>query len=195
MIIALSGYGGAGKDSVADILVEDYGFKQYAWADTLRLAAAALDPIVEMTEDGKVMRYNEALATVGYNTAKVVFPEVRVMLQRLGTEVGRQLIGDNVWVDATFRRIDNETFTSDDVVITDCRFPNEAHAVKDRDGIVVRVERPGVLAANDHPSETSLDTWPFDYTIANDGTLDDLVGEVEGLYKFLENSRTGLTLF
>lgn len=194
MIVAMSGYAGAGKDSVADVLVEDYGFKRYAFADILRLAAAALNPIVSVDPYGSEITYNTAIEMVGYNEAKFKYPEVRALLQRLGTEVGRELLGDNVWVDATFRRIENETLVSDDVVITDCRFPNEAHAVKNRGGIVVRVERPGVEAANSHPSETSLDMWPFDFTISNDGGLIDLVGPVESLYKFVESRRSGLTL-
>lgn len=196
MIIALSGYAGAGKDSVADILVGQFNFKRYAWADTLRMAAAALNPIVFCDGmGGNDLRYNDVIETWGYNEAKFMYPEVRVLLQRLGTEVGRELIGDNVWVDATFKRIDTETSPLDNIVITDCRFPNEALAVEDRGGFVVRVNRPGVLAANAHPSETSLDDWSFDFTIDNDGSLDDLVGPVESLYKSVESCQFGLTLF
>lgn len=52
-------------------------------------------------------------------------------------------------------------------IITDCRFPNEAQAVKDKGGIIIRIDRPGVNPINDHPSETGLDNWKFDYKIAN----------------------------
>lgn len=197
MIIALSGYGGAGKDSVADVLVEHHGFKRYAWADTLRIAAEALNPIVDMALDGKPIRYQDAIELVGYNEAKSQFPEVRTILQRLGTEVGRNLISDTVWVDATLRRIERECVSDDDIVFTDTRFLNEASAVKDAwvSSYVVRVNRPGVGPAGDHPSETALDDYDFDHTINNNGTLDDLVGPVESLYKSLESHQFGLTLF
>lgn len=195
MIIALSGYGGSGKDSVADVLVEEYGFKRYAWADTLRLAAAALNPIVAVAPDGEIFRYNDVIELVGYNEAKFMFPEVRVLLQRLGTEVGRNLIGDNVWVDATIARIERECSLSDNIVITDTRFPNEAEAVTGSftSGYVVRVNRPGVGPAGDHPSETSLDDYDFDYTIENIGTLSDLAAAVSSLYNFVESDIRGCT--
>lgn len=190
MIIGLSGYGGAGKDSVADVLVEEFGFKRYAWADTLRLAAAALNPIVDWSDgNGGEIRYNDVIEQVGYNKAKFQYPEVRVLLQRLGTEVGRQLIGDNVWVDATFRRIDRECLPTDDIVITDTRFKNEAAIIAERGGYVVRVNRPGVGPAGDHPSEVDLDDYNFDAVIENNGTLDDLSFDVKYALNNLEEIR------
>lgn len=65
-------------------------------------------------------------------------------------------------------------------VITDCRFPNEAQAIKERGGIVVRVNRSeSNSTSSKHPSETSLDNWNFDYEIANDDTLPDLEEKVK----------------
>lgn len=195
MIIALSGYGSAGKDSVADVLVDKYRFKRYAWADTLRLAATALDPVVGIREDGTAIRYTDAIEDVGYIEAKVKYPELRRTLQRLGTEVGRELIGDNVWVNATLNRIERECSTGDNIVITDTRFHNEAEVVKSPSAprflspaYIVRVNRPGVGPAGDHPSETDLDDYPFDRIIDNDGTLSDLAGAVRILLKSLETS-------
>lgn len=69
-------------------------------------------------------------------------------------------------------------------IITDMRFVNEMKAVKERNGITIKVVRPvhalsqenhcGIL----HPSETSLDNEQFDYTIVNDSTIEDLVEKV-----------------
>lgn len=193
MIIALSGYGGSGKDSVADVLVGIHGFKQYAWADTLRLAASELNPIVAVAPDGEILRYNDVLEMVGYNEAKFMFPEVRTFLQRLGTEVGRNLISDTVWVDATINRIERDGALDGDIVLTDTRFLNEANAVREMsaDGstkaVLVRINRPGIGPAGDHPSETELDDYEFDYIIHNDGTLSDLKASVSSLYYLLEN--------
>ena len=75
----------------------------------------------------------------------------------------------------------------DQWIITDVRFPNELAAIKERGGIVIRVNREDErsrFAAIDkpeerskyyHPSETSLDNAKFDYTIENNGTIDDLI--------------------
>lgn len=78
-------------------------------------------------------------------------------------------------------------------IITDVRFPNEAKAIESRDGFLIRVNRPLNLGDDDlllstalairannpeHPSETSLDEYPFKYIIDNNGTIDDLIGKV-----------------
>ncbi len=67
----------------------------------------------------------------------------------------------------------------DNWIITDTRFPNEAQAIKDADGIIIRVTRPGIGPVNDHPSETGLNQWKFDYEIQNDGTLENLINSVK----------------
>lgn len=187
MIMALAGYAGAGKDSVADVLVAERGFIKYSWADTLRQAAAALNPIVD-ADGGHILRYNDVIDMVGYTEAKIQFPEVRLVLQRLGTEVGRNLISDTVWVDATLAHIERECSPFDNIVIADTRFPNEANAIKSRTGgnLVVRVTRPGIGPESDHPSETSLDDYDFDFYFSNSGEIVDLPNDVVEWYDFLE---------
>lgn len=194
MLISLSGYAGSGKDSVADVLVAKHGFVKYAWADTLREAASALNPIVHSDEHGAIYRYNEVVEEYGYNNAKFKYPEVRRFLQILGTEVGREMISDTVWVDATLKRIRRECGPYDDVVITDTRFINEVRAVKmlGADTHAVRVCRPGVVAANNHASEVELDGFVFDAVLNNDGDLVELESKVEELLKTVEIYGWGL---
>jgi len=71
-------------------------------------------------------------------------------------------------------------------IITDCRFKNEAQAIKDKQGIIIRIDRPFVKPINDHPSETDLDTWNFDYKIANVSDLISLKFTVENILKHAE---------
>jgi len=98
---------------------------------------------------------------------------VREFLQRLGTDAIRDGLHTNAWVNALmadYRKIDyndDEQPEYPNWIITDTRFPNEAEAIKKAGGIVIRVDRPGVKPINDHPSETGLDKWDFDYKIAN----------------------------
>jgi hypothetical protein len=66
-------------------------------------------------------------------------------------------------------------------IITDCRFPNEAQAIKDKGGIIIRIDRPGIKPVNAHPSETALDNWDFDHKIANVSDLVALRQSVEVL--------------
>ena len=59
-------------------------------------------------------------------------------------------------------------------MVTDVRFRNEADAIRARGGVVVRINRPGIEAPNDHISEHDLDGYAFDYFVDNDGTIEDL---------------------
>ena len=68
-------------------------------------------------------------------------------------------------------------------VITDVRFPNEAKAIKEKQGMIIRIDRPGCKPVNAHPSETSLDKWDFDYKIANVSDLFSLKATVENILK------------
>lgn len=71
-------------------------------------------------------------------------------------------------------------------IISDVRFPNEAKAIKDRGGILIRIERDYVLRGgpedpkNQHPSETALDYFEdWDYIIQNDSTVENLIQKVK----------------
>jgi len=103
---------------------------------------------------------------------------VRSFLQLLGTEAIRGGIHDNAWLNATF--VDYEP--SSNWIITDMRFPNEMDAIKVRGGATILVVRPSERAQEDgaipHSSETALDGATFDYTIVNNGTLQQLLYKV-----------------
>lgn len=172
MIIGLSGYARSGKDTAAAALVA-IGFTRVAFADVLRQFLYKLNPIVEgyySAELHRPPRVADVIDKYGWDSYKQTShgKEIRELLQRLGTECGRELIGDSVWIDAAL----GDSHLGYNVVVTDVRFENEAEAIRDRDGIVVRIERPGVGPANAHPSETALDDWPFDYIVGNTSTVD-----------------------
>jgi hypothetical protein len=166
-VIGLSGYARTGKDTAAKLL-SGFGFKRVAFADTLRAAAYALNPIVGHRPDKGLIHLQDVIDEYGWDGYKATeyAEEIRRVLQRLGTEVGRNLIGQDVWVEATFNNL-----TSDRYVVTDCRFPNEADYIRERyDGLIIRIERPGVGPINGHPSETALDGYDFDFVVDNNGT-------------------------
>jgi len=172
-LLAVAGAAGVGKDTFADILVAEHGFTKIAFADPMRAMAAAMNPIVESEVVGWDMvhtRYNDAVAELGYVQAKIAYPEIRRFLQTLGTEAGRQVLGDDIWVDTAMASI----ATCPRVVIADLRFRNEAKAVRSRAGLTVKVQRHGVGAVHDHISEHDLDSWTFADVVTNDGSIEDL---------------------
>ena len=108
---------------------------------------------------------------------------VREFLQKLGTDAIRNGLHPNAWVNAAMAGYKNIITGYDGKVpvaelpnwiFTDCRFPNEAQAIKDRGGVIIRIDRPGIGPVNDHPSETALDDWDFDYKILNASDLESL---------------------
>jgi hypothetical protein len=114
---------------------------------------------------------------------------VRELLQWLGTDALRNHLHKNVWVNALMcnyvgSTIDLSTGQIDhypDWIITDLRFPNEFDAVVAKHGITLKVVRPGVTGST-HESDTALNSQRFDYTIVNDGTIEDLLEKVKEFY-------------
>ncbi len=189
-LIGLGGLKRAGKDAVADILVAEYGFVKIGMSDPLHEAMLALDPIIPINEYadaggfgavGRFVRYSELVAQVGYVNAKTN-TEARRLLQKLGTEVSRNLVGENVWVDIATRSILHHLDAGTPVVVTGIRFDNELFAIEDIGGDTVWIERPEVTEAAArsesttaaHASEVTLRRSAFSYAIINDSTLEDL---------------------
>jgi hypothetical protein len=170
MIVGVSGYARAGKDTLANVLVGRHGFERKAFADFLRDALYVLNPYLAPGVD-----LQSVVDLHGWDYAKTQGPidqhkEVRRLLQVMGTEVGRKMLGEDVWVNALFNSLE----PTGNYVISDVRFPNEYEAIKEVGGFVVRVERPGTQPVNAHPSETALDDHEFDMLFSNDRGLDDL---------------------
>lgn len=168
MIVGLSGYARSGKDTVASLLPHH---TRRAFADPMRDALYTLNPIIFDHHE----RVSDLVDRFGWDKAKVMFPELRRLLQVLGTEVGRQMIDEDVWVTMATRDLS----PSDDIVFADVRFPNEAKAIKALGGTVWRINRPGNEPINAHSSETAMDDWAFDAILDNSGTLEDLLAQVE----------------
>lgn len=165
-MIGFAGYAGAGKDTAAQALVYHRGYVRRAFADKIREALRRLDPHL-----GNV-RLNYLLAAEGWDKAKQ-FSEVRQLLQRMGTEVGRQLFGEGFWV----RQLDYDICRADldpkRVVITDVRFPNEVDFIHRAGGYVIWIRRKHHKPVNDHVSEDSILPGHCDFILCNEGDVED----------------------
>ena len=174
LIIAVSGKLGTGKDYIIEnyILPMITGkVTKMAFADHIKVNVASQDPHIDLSQclEG---RKDTCL---------------RKKLQVAGTEQGRNVYGPDIWVRTLenwikLRQIRGDRI--DVVLVTDCRFPNEAEWVIKNGGLLIRVESPErnlfaldkeseddiekLLSIMNHPSETSLDDFPFDYHIYND---------------------------
>lgn len=179
MIIGISGKAGSGKDTAAkmlevlyanpDISYEDFANKKYKnfadiqivhFADILKETVQTLFGIGEWetnTQEGK----KTIISWIGKT--------VRELLQGVGQGL-RDAIDPNLWVKALF------AYTEDwsNYIIADVRYPNELEAIKERDGILLRIDRNGAGAGN-HDSETALDNYgEWDFHIGNNGSIEEL---------------------
>jgi hypothetical protein len=170
MIIGLSGYAQSGKDTVANILVEKYGYTRIAFADPIRELLYEMDPPVPVgvgTEKHTVGLQNY-VEVYGWDEAKQN-PIVRSMLQNLGVGA-RKVFGDTFWIYQAL----SDVAPQDKVVVSDVRFVNEAKWIQEFNGQIWRVKRLGTNAVNAHVSESQMDGYPVDQIFVNNGTLEDL---------------------
>mgnify|MGYP003343403177 FL=1 len=176
MIIGVVGYIGSGKGTVGDILVRDHQYTKFAFADALKDATSQIFmwPRGLLEGDSNASRtFREKVdpwwsMKLGYEVTP------RLILQKMGTEACRHGIADNIWIAALEKRIQGY----DDVVISDCRFPNEIDFIRSAGGVIIRVKRGEDPSHEEiskmHISETAWNSYDPDFVIHNEGTLDDL---------------------
>jgi hypothetical protein len=164
-LIGLTGYAQSGKDTLANILMDKYGYRRIAFADTIREFLYEVNPMVACSPTGYL---KDLVNLVGWDKAKQE-PQVRRLLQDLGV-TARKLIDEDIWVKIALRNLS----AGDRVVITDVRFENEAESISALGGQLWRVKRAGVDAVNAHISETQLDGYRVDQIFLNNGTVEDL---------------------
>jgi hypothetical protein len=104
---------------------------------------------------------------------------IREAYQSLGTDWGRKMIHDGIWVEIGRRAITYELLCEDrhGVVIDDLRFNNEALCIKEMGGVVIEIVRPGLVRI-DHASENGVSPEFIDFTIVNDSTIVDLNNKI-----------------
>lgn len=187
--IFLMGNRGAGKGTIAMYLAEHYCFQSRGFADPLYEQLTILNPLIQTGTSlttPKNYYYNDLVAEYGVDYVKRNFPEVRRYLQLLGTECGRKVHGQQCWINIAAERSKGD-FRS---VFFDTRFDNERDWGRSLDSVFIHVTSPKEEPVGEHVSEYSLDyTENADYTIRNDGTLQQLYDKVETL---LDNYAMGM---
>jgi hypothetical protein len=182
-IIGLSGYAQSGKDTVAALIAENVSekVKTTAFADLIKVSAARSLGVLRHPDDvGLNAVHHWADAFKLGHRVQIINPEGEVLhqitgrsyLQRYGSEAHRDLFGSDFWVEQIDWSPD-----CDVLIITDCRFANEAHAIHERGGEVWRINRPSSRQGG-HISEQPLADELVDIEILNAGSLQDLARTV-----------------
>ena len=207
MIIGVAGFIGSGKDTLADYLITFKGFKRMSYAGPLKDAIASIFGWDRELLEGTTKYSREWRDTIDpWWAERLSIPHLtpRWVLQQWGTEVGRRAFHDDTWIASIENRLRT---VKDDIVISDCRFPNELKSIKRAGGITIRVTRgdnpswydaavalnkgyytEGYKAArqllednNIHASEYSSVGLEYDYYIENNGTIDELHRKVDSI--------------
>lgn len=187
-LVGIIGKKRVGKDTFAAVLVEEFGFARVAFADPLKAMALTIDPPIPFTGTRGL---SEKVDDYGWEYVKDTYSDARIFLQRLGD--GVRQFDPEFWVragmaEAAAKRTERPDFHDElgrgeghwlpasPVVITDVRYPNEADAIRDAGGILVRIVRPGVDDGDTHASETALGDYDADVIVENDAEVTDLRG-------------------
>lgn len=173
MIIGFTGKKQSGKTEASMCL---NGFKLLNFKDALINEIRSGFP--KLLEE--ICRAEAQLNLDWYNVDKLFKkkpPLMRALMQNYGTDVRRK-DEENYWTD---RWLDRVRYMDTNIVVDDVRFINEAEAVRLVDGIIIRIERPGLTNQDTHVSELEMDEIEADITIVNDGTIEELCEKVNGI--------------
>lgn len=173
-LIGICGYAGAGKDTLASILVEQ-GFKKGSFAKPLKDAVSAIFGWDRELLEGLTKESREFREKVDTQWSTIMGRDItpRYMMQYFGTEICRDMIHKEIWINSFKNRYFNST---DSIVISDVRFVNEAVAIKQMGGKLIYIYRNGVKEYN-HASEDSISVIRDIYAdeqINNSGSIEDL---------------------
>lgn len=208
MIVGLVGFIGAGKGTVADLLVDRHDFEKESFANSVKDATAAIfgwcRALLEGdTPESRAWREQDDK----FWSEKLGKPfSPRLALQLMGTEAGRDVFHPDLWVHTVLRRCENAPYHN--YVIADVRFPNEIKAIRESGGIIARVKRGDepewynvALKDNKKPNyhgmaleypDVHFSEWAWigseiDFEISNNGSLDELIEKVDLLVDFAYN--------
>jgi len=184
-LVGVAGRAGAGKDTVADYLVKEYGFERYGFADPIKhglCAAFGLMPFDFADRERK----EQSISRIGGKSP-------RQLAQWFGTEFGRNMICEDIWIRMAQFHYESlvdmvrDTFGKAPVgmVVPDVRFPNEAEWVRRNGGVVWHVVRPDIKPVSAHVSEAGVAFAGGDRWVHNYGTIAELHKCIDGL--MLEN--------
>jgi len=208
MIIGVCGFIGSGKDTVADYLVNFHEFRRESFANTLKDAVAAVFGWDRTMLEGRTKTAREWREQVDpWWADRLNMPNLtpRWVLQYWGTEVCRRGFHDDTWIASLENKLRN---SSDNIVISDCRFPNEIASIRRAGGRIVWIKRGALPEWYDaavnvnrgpdgnmmwsssktklestgiHASETAWVGTQFDAELDNNGSIDDLYLAIKNL--------------
>lgn len=183
MLIGVTGKARSGKDTVADRLVDQYGFNRFTFARPLKEAIKIMFDLSDDHVDGHLKE--EVVPWIGKSP--------RELMQSLGTEWARDHVSPEIWINvlavvysrAVVAHQKSGVGSPFLAVVTDVRFDNEAQWIRSMGGIVVQVVRDIAPDVRSHVSEAGVSLVNTDLLIKNNGTLDELFCRVDDAVRLM----------
>jgi hypothetical protein len=168
MVIGLTGKARSGKDTIAEHLRNYYFFDHYWFSKPMKDAAK----IIFGWDDRHLYGDLKEIVDLRYGISP------RVALQTLGTEWGRECINKDLWIN----RAKTEIELHENIVISDCRFNNEAEMIIAAGGLVINVIRLNTKNVASHVSESGISPRFISFDIENSGNLSELYDAVDFVF-------------
>lgn len=161
-IIGIAGPARAGKDTFAGLLLGN--------GHSNGIMVSLSTPMKIMLMEGLGLSREQVYGDLKEAVDSRYGKSPREMMQTLGTEWGRNLVGKDMWLNAL-----NDKYRNQAIVIADIRFNNEACWVRDNGGIMIHISRnqPRILSSK-HPSEAGVHIKQTDFLWSNNGSIEDL---------------------
>lgn len=194
-IIGFAGLIGSGKNTAAAYLIEQHGYIGLSFAGAVKDCLSVIfhwdrELLEGNTQESR--RWRETVDSYWAKKLEIPYFTPRYAMQNVGTDLFRNKFNDNFWVYSLEKKIDS---IDANIVVSDCRFPNEIDMIRSLGGRVYRVARgedpawlsiarlypqkmselyPGV-----HASEYSWATVEFDCVIDNSSKVDNFISQIE----------------
>lgn len=206
MLIGIIGLRGSGKSTLSEILQNKYNFQIDSFAKPVKDIAHIIFGWDRNLLEGLTKESREWRERKDLYWSEVMGKEFtpRMSLQLIGTDFGRNMIGDNVWIESLKYRNQGKN-----IVISDVRYSNEAESIKKSGGFLIRIERGEnpeyldkikqnmifnlkdleIFMKNNYPhihsSDYNLSLIQHDYLIKNDSDLNNLEREIKNIFDLL----------
>jgi len=177
VLIGICGQKGVGKDTLADYVIENYKFTQYAFAYPLK---KLIKELFDLSDEQLYGSLKETI-DIRWNTTP------RKLMQYIGTELFRnqlknlipELNFDNLWI----RKFDDwYSKQTGNIVVADVRFTDEMDVIKKNGGIIIKIDR-SLNYTDDHSSEQFFQTVCPDYILNNNTSKEDLYSQIDDILK------------
>jgi hypothetical protein len=175
LLIGITGAAGAGKDTLADHISKVFGHVKYSLASPIKqLLNERFGWTDEMWADREWKESDNPECGRRADWEEYNYFSPRTWAQWLGTEVGREIGGQDVWVNLMLHEW---RMSSSGLVVPDVRFDSEAANILNRGGVVVKVVRSAAEPVNAHVSEKGVQSKLISATIRNDGSVDEFLSK------------------